>query len=77
MIKTKRAYGLGSSTLSIVIPTELLLELNHLAGISGTSRNKLIKNAVEDLLNRERRSKTKLDKEFIIHEQILNAHPDQ
>lgn len=53
MNKTNKKYGLGSSTLSIVIPTELLLELNTLADRSSLSRNKLIKNAIEDLLNKE------------------------
>jgi metal-responsive CopG/Arc/MetJ family transcriptional regulator len=77
MIKTRRTYGLGSSTLSIVIPTEFLLELNNLASASGISRNKLIKYAVEDLLKKEGKKDKKTDNNFIIVNQALNAHVDQ
>jgi metal-responsive CopG/Arc/MetJ family transcriptional regulator len=79
MINVKKAYGLGSSTISLVIPAELLMELNDLATRSGFTRNKLIKMAIEDLLNMEKRKEAKIDEDFVIayNEHALNAHFDQ
>lgn len=79
MINAKKTYGLGSSTISLVIPAELLMELNDLAIRSGFTRNKLIKYAIEDLLNKEKRADAKIDEDFIVacNEHALNAHHDQ
>jgi len=78
MIETKKTYSLGSSTFSIAIPTELLLELNNLASKSGISRNRILKFAVEDLLKKERKKEQKTEKDnFIITKEALNAHMDQ
>lgn len=77
MFKTKKTYSLGSSTLSISIPAELLLSLNDLANKSGISRNRLIKYAVEDLLKKEGTNTQHSDKNFMISKQALNAHADQ
>ena len=76
MIKTKRTYGLGSATISLVIPAELLMELNNLATRSGFSRNSLIKYAIVNLLN-TKNNEEKLNKDFVSTDQALNALPDQ
>jgi metal-responsive CopG/Arc/MetJ family transcriptional regulator len=69
MKKAKKEYKLGSSTLSVSISVELLLELNKYANTSGISRNRLINCAIEELLKKESKVKaeTTIDNNFSIY----------
>jgi metal-responsive CopG/Arc/MetJ family transcriptional regulator len=48
-------YSKGSTSLSVSLPAELVEKLNDKAQREGTSRNLLIRQAIEEKLQREER----------------------